>query len=58
MTFFGVVKNEEEWNKVQVNFLQTHQYFTASAGKMRKDKKEQHLEMIKALVPQGIVVIY
>ncbi len=47
-SFFGVVNNREEWNKLQVNFLEKHRFFTNTSIEMRKVEKEKHLEAIKS----------
>ena len=39
--------SEKDWLKLQINFLEQHHYFTVSAQKMRKEKKEQKLSMLK-----------
>ena len=39
----GVVNNTNDWNKIQVNFLKQHHFFTASAINLRKAKKDLHL---------------
>lgn len=49
---FGVVKDEDEWNKLQVRFFESHKYFTPTANRLRKQKKQEHLEILKALVAQ------
>jgi uncharacterized protein len=46
----GVLKDERDWNRLQVKFLESHHYFTASAIKLRGDKKEAHTEKIRDLV--------
>jgi uncharacterized protein len=43
-----VVANEEDWNKLQVCFLENHHYFTKTAIKLRQTGKEAHLKLIKA----------
>ncbi len=43
----GVVNTEEEWNRLQVRFLENHHYFTKTALNLRQAKKEQHLAAIK-----------
>ncbi len=48
----GLVKNELEWNRVQVNFLENHHYFTPSALKRREKQKQKHLAQVKAKVAQ------
>lgn len=45
---FGFLHTEEEWNRLQVRFLESHHYFTPTAISLRKDKKEEHLQMVKA----------
>lgn len=47
---YGVVKNEEDWNKLQVKFLESQHYFTDAANSARKEKKEKHLDEIKKIV--------
>ena len=44
----GKIDSDRKWDEMQVAFLTQHKYFTASAIKMRKEKKLQHLEEIKA----------
>jgi uncharacterized protein len=46
----GIVNNEEEWNKVQLKFLESHYYFTHTATKLRKQKKDDNLREIRAKV--------
>ncbi len=44
---FGFVKTEEEWNEVQIRFIESHCYFTKTAQHTRTEKKEQHLQQLK-----------
>jgi uncharacterized protein len=46
----GIVSSEEEWNQVQLKFLQAHHYFTDTAIKLRKPKKDDHLRQIRSKV--------
>jgi predicted metal-dependent HD superfamily phosphohydrolase len=46
--FFGVVNTREDWNKLQVRFLEAHHFFTQTSIEMRKKEKEKHLELIKS----------
>jgi HD superfamily phosphodiesterase len=39
----GTVKNVEEWNKMQISFLQNHRYFTATSLKNKEPKKQENL---------------
>jgi hypothetical protein len=43
MQALGTIKNAEEWNKMQINFLQNHHYFTATSLKNREPKKRENL---------------
>ena len=45
---YGIIDNEDQWNKIQVRFLEKHMYFTRSAKKLRKAKKEEYLTVVKA----------
>lgn len=47
---YGILKTEEDWNRLQVRFLTEHRYFTATANHLRQPMKEQHLEEIKRVV--------
>lgn len=38
------------WNKIQVKFLTAHQYFTATANRLREVNKEKQIERIKDLI--------
>lgn len=44
---YKVIKNEEEWDRLQVSFFESHRYFTASSIRDRNPEKLQHLEMLK-----------
>lgn len=46
----GIVKNEVDWNKLQVKFLSNHNYFTHTAINMRQAKKNKHLQEVKELL--------
>ncbi len=41
--------NLREWLDIQVKFLSEHEYFTASAKKLRGEKKESNLEEIRKM---------
>jgi hypothetical protein len=47
LSVFGFLNNEEEWNRLQVRFLENHHYFTQTAINKRQSKKEEHLQEIK-----------
>lgn len=43
-----VVNSEQEWNELQVRFMESHHYFTPTALQLRQAKKAEHLEQVKA----------
>ena len=45
---YGVVKDEESWDKLQINFLDKHRYHTDFAKRNREPVKRRFLEEIKA----------
>ena len=47
---FNVLKDEESWNRLQVNFLNAHQFFTATNKATRESKKQEHLSNLKTIV--------
>ncbi|MCY1378022.1 hypothetical protein D3C87_1448270 [compost metagenome] len=47
LSVFGMVSNEWDWNVLQVKFLEAHHYFTDTAIRLRKQKKEENLQKIK-----------
>lgn len=48
LSMFGIVNTEEDWNRLQERFLESHHYFTATAIRLRKAKKQENLNKIKA----------
>lgn len=50
LCMYGIINTENDWNKLQVRFLEGHKYFTPSAKKLRKAKKEEHLALIKSKI--------
>ncbi len=50
---FKQVKNIKEWNKIQVGFLEKHQYFTETARKMREVNKNKQLEQLKKWIEEN-----
>ncbi|MEL7063459.1 MAG: phosphohydrolase, partial [Bacteroidota bacterium] len=46
----GIVNNEQEWNRIQLNFLQSHTYFTQTAKEILGPQKAHYLSEIKKLV--------
>lgn len=44
------IKTEEEWNRIQVNFLEQHHFFTKTCINKRKAEKDKRLMELKKLV--------
>ncbi|MBD0331076.1 MAG: YitT family protein [Chitinophagaceae bacterium] len=44
----GIVKSWEEWPRLQINFLEGHQYHTAAARRRFTEKKSQNLLVVKS----------
>ncbi|HSU29363.1 MAG TPA: HD domain-containing protein [Chitinophagaceae bacterium] len=46
----GMVKDENEWNHIQVNFIGKHKYFTPSSIRDREKSKQKHLKEVERLI--------
>ncbi|MBK8683170.1 MAG: HD domain-containing protein [Bacteroidetes bacterium] len=46
----GMIKDRDEWNKIQLEFLQKHHYFTASVKSSHNLGKSMHTKRILGLV--------
>lgn len=44
------MSNWNEWNKIQLKFLEQHRYFTQTALNLRGPKKQENIEKVKALL--------
>lgn len=45
-----ILNTEEEWNRLQVNFLASHHYFTPTALQTRNEKKQENVERVRRLI--------
>jgi uncharacterized protein len=45
---FGFIKNYGEWMRMQINFFESHHYFTKSSQQLRQPKKMDRLVKMKA----------
>ena len=45
---YKVVDNVEDWNRLQVNFLEKHSFFTSTNLKRRSSKKQQYIQELKS----------
>lgn len=50
LCMYGLLNSEEEWNKLQVRFLESHHYFTATAKRLRQQGKDDNLARVKQKV--------
>ncbi|WP_118975414.1 HD domain-containing protein [Taibaiella koreensis] len=48
LAMYGIVNDRNDWNRLQIRFLENHHYFTQTAIRNRKAKKDEHLQYIKA----------
>lgn len=47
---YNVIQDEKSWNRLQVGFIGSHNYFTKTTLKRREDKKQEYLQELKELV--------
>ncbi len=47
---YGFVKNEMEWDRLQVKFFENHHYFTKTANSLRLEEKNKRLQELKDIV--------
>lgn len=45
---YGVVRTEDAWNRIQVNFIEQHRYFTKTNQQLRETNKQLRLAELKA----------
>ena len=44
---YGIIKDHDEWDRLQVSFFNSHQYFTKTSIRERCPVKLRHLELLK-----------
>lgn len=47
---YEVLQNEKDWNRIQVNFLEKHEFLTPTNVKRRAGRKQRYLNELKELV--------
>jgi len=47
---YKVLTSEEEWNQMQIRFLESHTFFTKTNKQTRAPQKAKHLENLKEIV--------
>lgn len=50
MKAYSNIENKKDWNKVQIKFLEAHQYHTDFARKNRQPQKEERIKELKRMV--------
>ena len=53
LAMYGIVNDKNDWNRLQIRFLENHHYFTQTAIQNRKARKEEHLQFIKGQISNG-----
>ncbi|HBS87222.1 MAG: hypothetical protein A2W91_03310 [Bacteroidetes bacterium GWF2_38_335] len=48
----GIMNSLNEWNKIQVKFLSSHQFFTNTAKSLREVNKQEQIERIMKLITE------
>ena len=46
----GMIGDEDDWNKLQVIFFETHHFFTSTALKLRQKKKDENLRLVRSKI--------
>jgi HD superfamily phosphodiesterase len=47
---YNVLNSEQDWNRLQVQFLESHRFFTRTNNRRRARRKRLHLEELKKIV--------
>lgn len=47
---YDILKDDKEWDKKQVEFLEAHHYFTKSSQALRAEKKQSIINLLKAKI--------
>ena len=47
LSMYGLLSSRDEWNVLQIRFLEKHKYFTSSARQLRQPKKEEYIAILK-----------
>ncbi len=45
---FEIISEQDNWNEIQINFFESHHYFTQTSLNKRNFKKQEHLLLLKA----------
>ncbi len=48
----GMVENEKAWNRIQIEFMENHQYWSRTAQRSRQPMKDEHLCRLREMVKE------
>ncbi len=51
---YGKLNSLRDWNEIQIEFLNNHNYFTKSASKLREAKKQENIRELELLLSRKI----
>jgi adenylate cyclase len=49
----GAMNDIDQWNKLQIQFLSGHQFYTATSRRLREVNKQAQIERIQKLIPEN-----
>jgi predicted metal-dependent HD superfamily phosphohydrolase len=50
---YGLISGDiDEWNQIQINFMENHEYFTKTCKSINEPIKKRNLESIRATIKQ------
>lgn len=50
LCFEGLIKDKDEWNREQIDFMEVHRYHNATSVKLRQAKKEEYIKLVKSKI--------
>ncbi len=50
LEIYHIISDVNDWNRLQLKFLESHHYFSKSALSLRHEKKQKHMQKIKDIV--------
>ena len=50
LRMYGILEDEDAWNRLQIGFLEKHKYFTNTAISTRKQQKDDYLAQLRSMV--------
>ena len=52
MKTMKLVHTEDEWNKIQIHFLEVHHFFTKTSKNAREPRKQEHLAKLRKMMSE------